>query len=406
MSKSPIPNLNFWKPGTMIQSNELRCEQEEKRNSVSNFRKACVAVTLLFAALFSLSFFGRTVASPGEHRYVAVTGFDWKNDGSRQRPWRTIEYAGSLATPGTTIHVLPGTYASSRIIVTRASGPSRQRIRYVSELRWGAKLVTSATQVWQNTGAYVDIEGFDITSSSNVTYIGIHSQGSYDRLLYNHIHGLAAPLGSCPQGGGIMMGDMTTMGQEAHANVVHDVGPPPGACREIHGIYVSAPYCKVTNNILFRNSGMGIQLWGRPDHCLVANNTVFANGRGLVVGGDPKHGINDYTVVANNIVYRNLDVGIYDSGLLGLNNRFVRNLVYGNKTDWFLRKGRQEESISAEPQFVRYTGALDGDYHLKKDSPAVAAGLSEFAPGTDFESNKRKQPPDLGAYEAQADAQR
>lgn len=210
MSKSPIPNLNFWKPGTMIQSNELRCEQEEKRNSVSNFRKACVAVTLLFAALFSLflradgSVTGRTPVRGCyrirlEERWFPATAL------ADHRICR------QPCDPGTTIHVLPGTYASSRIIVTRASGTSRQRIRYVSELRWGAKLVTSATQVWQNTGAYVDIEGFDITSSSNVTYIGIHSQGSYDRLLYNHIHGLAAPLGSCPQGGGIMMGDMTTM---------------------------------------------------------------------------------------------------------------------------------------------------------------------------------------------------
>ena len=256
--------------------------------------------------------------------------------------------------------------------------------------------------MWQNSGAYVDIEGFDISSSSLDTYIGIHSQGSYDRTLYNHIHDLGAPPGSCPQGGGIMMGDMATTGQEAHGNVVHDVGPPPGACREIHGIYVSAPYCKVTNNLLFRNSGMGIQLWGRPDHCLVANNTIFANGRGLVVGGDPKYGSNDYTVVANNIVYRNVDVGVYESGLIGPNNRFVHNLVYGNKTDWFLKKGRQIGGIEADPRFVRYTGTLDGDYRLQKGSPAIATGAAEFAPGVDYERNPRHTPPDIGAYESQS----
>lgn len=337
----------------------------------------------------------------GQQRYVSPSGIDWKNEGTLQHPWRTIDYAGSMATPGMTIHVLPGSYRVSEIITTRSSGTATARIRYVSEVRWAAKLVTSTTQVWQNTGAYVDIEGFDISSSSLSTYIGIHSQGSYDRVLYNHVHDLKAPLGSCPQGAGIMMGDMSTVGQEAQGNVVHDVGPPPGACREIHGIYVSAPGCKVMNNLLFANSGMGIQLWGRPDHCLLANNTIFANGRGLVVGGDPKHGINDYTVVANNIVYRNLDVGVYESGLSGPNNRFIRNLVYGNKTDWFLKTGSQSASILADPMFVRYTGGLDGDYHLQDASPAIGAATPEFAPEIDIESHSRRSSPNLGAYESQ-----
>lgn len=339
-----------------------------------------------------------------EHRYVSPNGMDWKNEGTLQHPWHTIDYAGSVATPGMTIHVLPGTYRLSEIIITRSSGTASARIRYVSEVRWGAKLVTSTTQVWQNTGAYVDIEGFDISSSSLNTYIGIHSQGSYDRILYNHVHDLRAPAGSCPQGAGIMMGDMSTVGQEAEGNVVHDVGPPPGACREIHGIYVSAPNCKVTNNLLFANSGMGIQLWGRPDHCLLANNTIFANGRGLVVGGDPKHGINDYTIVANNIVYRNLDVGVYESGLSGPNNRFMRNLVYGNKTDWFLRTGSQSGSILADPMFVRYTGGLDGDYHLQGTSPAIGTAIPELAPALDVESHPRQPSPSLGAYESQSNA--
>ncbi|MGE5205438.1 MAG: right-handed parallel beta-helix repeat-containing protein [Chlamydiota bacterium] len=377
-----------------------------KDNFAGLFGSACRRAgrlkILALCCMLVLSLSGiRAAGQRARDRYVSPTGRDWSNDGSKRHPWRTIEYAGSMAAPGTTIHVLPGTYRLSKIIITRASGTAAARIRYVSEQRWGAKLITSATQVWQNSGAYVDIEGFDISSSSLDTYIGIHSQGSYDRILYNHVHDLGAPPESCPQGGGIMMGDMATTGQEAHGNVVHDVGPPPGACREIHGIYVSAPHCKVTNNLLFRNSGMGIQLWGRPDHCLVANNTIFANGRGLVVGGDPKYGSNDYTVVANNIVYRNVDVGVYESGLIGPNNRFVHNLVYGNKTDWFLKKGRQIGSIGADPRFVRYTGTLEGDYHLQEGSPAIASGAAEFAPVMDYERNPRHTPPDIGAYESQ-----
>jgi parallel beta-helix repeat protein len=363
--------------------------------------RGVVTAIMSVTILLSLAIEVRAAERWGQHRYVAVDGKDWVNDGSRQHPWRTIEYAASKALPGTTIHVLPGVYALSRIILTRSDGTPQARIRYVSEERWGAKLQTSASQVWLNSGAYVDIDGFDISSTTLSTYIGIHSQGSYDRILNNHIHNFGALPGSCPQGGGIVMGDLKTIGQEAHGNIVHDIGPPPGTCNLIHGIYVAIPHCKVTNNVVFGNSGTGMHLWGRPDHCLIANNTIFANGRGLVVGGDPNYGITDYTVVANNIVYQNPDLGIYETGLTGSNNRFVHNLVQGSKTNWSLKTGQQFGSIAADPQFVRYTGRLDGDYHLKRTSPGIGYGEAEFAPESDFASSPRRHPPDIGAYESQ-----
>jgi len=389
-----------------LQAPSRRMNGEKKETTVLDslhYRcRSSAIMMILLATVASLS----PAARMGNHadaknRYVAVTGVDWTNDGSRLHPWRTLEYAGNLATPGTTIHVLPGTYAVSRIIVTHARGTEKERIRYVSEERWGAKIVTSASQGWMNTGDYVDIEGFDVSSTSLVTYIGIHSQGSYDRILYNHIHDLHAPPGTCPQGGGIMMGDPRTVGQEAEGNMVHDIGPPPGQCKFIHGIYSSTPHCKVTNNLIFDNSGVGVHLWGHPDHCLIANNTIFGNGRGLVVGGDPKSGVNDFTVVANNIVYRNREVGIYEAGLTGLNNRYIRNLSCGNKVDWSLRTGTQFNSIAADPQFVRNTGTIDGDYHLKSNSPGVGTADPRLAPPTDFDGNRRGSTPNLGAYEAQ-----
>ena len=144
---------------------------------------------------------------------------------------------------------------------------------------------------------------------------------------------------------------------------------------------------------------MGLQLWGRPDHCIVANNTIFANGRGLVVGGDENRGINDYTVVANNIVYKNLTLGVYESGLVGSHNRYIHNVVYGNLTDWFLKAVTLQATIASDPQFVHYTGDLDGDYHLGPGSPAIGVGDAEFAPFADFDSNPRGQNPSAGAYE-------
>jgi hypothetical protein len=45
----------------------------------------------------------------GKNFYVSPEGND-SNDGSQHRPWATISHAGSVATPGSTVHVAPGVY--------------------------------------------------------------------------------------------------------------------------------------------------------------------------------------------------------------------------------------------------------------------------------------------------------
>ena len=82
----------------------------------------CCVLILSFSA-------GSAAGERTRDRYVSPGGRDWSNNGSKRRPWRTIEYAGSMAAPGTTIHVLPGTYRLSKIIMTRASGTAAARIR-------------------------------------------------------------------------------------------------------------------------------------------------------------------------------------------------------------------------------------------------------------------------------------
>src|ERR1700688_3326672 len=73
------------------------------------------------------------------NRYVSTEGND-SNPGSAQRPWRTIQRAASSALqPGMTIHVAPGTYSTTAVIESSASGTSAKRIRYLSDEQWGAK---------------------------------------------------------------------------------------------------------------------------------------------------------------------------------------------------------------------------------------------------------------------------
>src|ERR1700730_7663669 len=244
-------------------------------------------------------------------RYVSTKGND-SNPGSAERPWRTIQRAASSALrPGMTGHVAPGTYNTPAVTDSTRRGTSASRIRYLSDQQWGAKIITSATQIWFNSGAYVDIEGFDMSGNGN-TIIGIHSQGASERNIGNRIHDMGWI--GCQSGGGIMMGGGADH-QSAIGNFIYNVGPAPAVpgCNQIHGIYAQEPNCRILNNITFHNAAMGIQLWGRPSYCVVANNTSFGNRDGMVLGMDGSEGPGpvDYTIIANNILYSNLEYGFY-----------------------------------------------------------------------------------------------
>jgi hypothetical protein len=54
-----------------------------------------------------------------------------------------------------------------------------------------------------------------------------------------------------------------------------------------------------------------------------------------------------------------------------------------------------------DPQFVAYNGTSTGDFHLKRNSPAVDAGTPQSGPSNDLDGVQRPQGKtwDIGAYE-------
>ena len=125
---------------------------------VSNVR---INLLSCFGAVALLAVGGSAVAAT--NIYVSPTGSD-SNPGTQAAPVKTITRADALASAGSTVHVAAGTYyvsapsLSSAGIVTRKSGTSSARIRFVSDVKWGAKIVVSGTGItWDSRGNYVDI---------------------------------------------------------------------------------------------------------------------------------------------------------------------------------------------------------------------------------------------------------
>ena len=342
--------------------------------------------------------------SAGSALYVSPSGSD-SNDGSASHPFATIQKAANSATPGVTVHVAAGIYQA---VTTSKSGTASQRIRFISDVQWGAKLTGSSSSeaVWMQNGSYIDVVGFDISTGSR---LGIENNGSYVRILGNYVHNIP---GDCSGSGGagIDNSNYSASNDDIIGNIVGNIGPTNnGSCNTVQGIYLSNSAGTTANNIVFNVAAWGIQMWHAATNATIVNNTVFNCYGGIIVGaGDSPGGVTaDNTLVANNIVYKNVAYGIDEYGATGTHNRYLNNLVAGNPTEISLQNGLSAtDTVTADPLFTNYQANGTGDYHLNSSSPAINTGTSASAPTADFSGGSRPVGGawDIGAYEFGASA--
>jgi len=288
------------------------------------------------------------------HLYVATTGSD-SNPGTQARPLKTIGCADALARPGYVIHVAPGTYnvsapsSGSNGIKTSKSGTAANRIKFVSDVKWDAKIVMSGTGIaWNSLGDYVDIEGFDVSGTGRA---GLAAAGANLTFRNNRIHDLTIS-GGCNGAGGAAILTYGPVGNVViDRNVIRNIGYKMiGTCTTVQGIYISNANNIVTNNIVSGVAAAGIHQWHGATASTIVNNTIFHNGAGILIGqgdaGATATGSAD-NYVANNIAYDNKNYGIVEMGKVGGNNRYVNNRVTRSKTNWRV-KGSVSGSISSK----------------------------------------------------------
>jgi len=343
-----------------------------------------------------------------KHLYVSTTGSD-SNPGTSTAPVRTITRADALAVAGDTVHVAAGVYKVSAPylgsvgIKTVKSGTATARIKFVSDVKWGAKIVVSGTGItWDSRGSYVDIDGFDISGSGRH---GILAAGANLTITNNLIHDLTIS-GGCNGSGGAAIDTYGPVGNVViERNVVRNIGYRMiGACNTVQGIYIANANNVVRNNIVSGVAAVAIQQWHGATASTIVNNTVFHSKEGILIGqGDAgattAGSSNNY--VANNIVYDNTAYGIIEAGKVGTGNRYVNNLVYKSGTNVRLVKGSASGTIIANPMFVSYLATGTGNYRVLSGSPAIDRGTSTNAPKTDIALVARPRGAgfDIGAYE-------
>ncbi|MFJ1467365.1 choice-of-anchor Q domain-containing protein [Massilia orientalis] len=367
-------------------------------NIRANVLLSCGAVVLLAAAPMA--------SAVAKDLYVSTTGSD-SNPGTQTAPVKSIARADALASAGTVIHVAAGTYRVSAPaldnagIKTSKSGTATARIKFVSDVKWGAKIIVSGTGItWDSRGSYVDIDGFDISGSGRH---GILAAGANLTMTNNFIHDLTIS-GGCNGSGGAAIDTYGPVGGVViDRNVVRNIGASMiGKCNTVQGIYIANANNVVTNNLVSGVAMAGIQQWHGATASTIVNNTVFRSKDGILLGqgdaGTTTGSANNY--VANNVVYDNTTYGIVELGKMAGNNRYVNNLVAKSGTAMRVA-GSVSGTISSDPLFVAYQANGTGNYRLSSSSPAIDRGTSTSAPRVDLMlvARPRGAAIDIGAYE-------
>ncbi len=373
--------------------------------------------------------------------YVATTGSD-TNPGTEKQPWRTVAYAVDTMNAGDTTYVQGGTY-NEGIIQFSKSGTQSAPIKLLSAagefplIHFIDKNKLHRILFQNKAGSkhpigWITIEGFRIQNGYN----GIKIYNGHDLTIRgNWIHGSLSQ-GILGNGTRIVI-DRNTINHNGGFDECMVYKP---RCTLDHGIYMNGTAITITNNLIYDNLAMGIQLNGsssssykpnfhpKPEFALsenwiIANNTIaYENyGPAIVVWGWSCNNAR----IENNIFYENSvngssnatnGVAFTSTACTGIMIR--NNLSYASKGGTAALGVRGIEGVHymqsgnminvSDPRFVNAPAALPAspNFALTERSPAIDAGLPLTMTKIAFDGTPRPQGRafDIGAYEYSTDS--
>jgi pectate disaccharide-lyase len=346
-----------------------------------------IAGSALILALLSGRLYGSTY-------YVAADGNEG-NDGSKARPWPSVEFALSKAGGGNTIILRPGIYRGPIEIAKRFAGTAQRPTIIQSESKWKAVIIGAPVHAISNSTDchHLVIDGFEVLGAR---YDGIKVNGNSNTVRNCWVH----------NNGHMGIGAHNQTGTVIENNLIEFNGQH---VQFHHGVYASGDHLAIRGNVVRHNAGYGLHLYSSIRDSVISQNVVYGHPRqsGIIVSCPKGGGRNvivhntvvdndgalllwqgDGEVVANNIFLADKEVLAFENGTKNVTSDY--NLCVPPST----RQG--PHGFSADPQFV---DAHRGVFWLRPNSPAIGKGSSEYAPTRDFwgKPGDKEQATDLGA---------
>ncbi len=367
---------------------------------------ALVAISLVSA----LPRFARPAAAFTCNKWAATGGSD-ANDGTAERPWRSLGKLASQLPAGQTgclksgevfdatggTGIVKSTMGQAGAGVTIRSGPGgRASVRGWIHVQAAAHdlVLTDLNFI----GGPTNTDGYP--SAPKAVHLNI--DGDRISLVGNDI---TDPYGICIEAGEINAYSQQYVGERAddvviEGNRVHGCGMSPtltfGATDSgVHGIYlVNTLRARVADNLLYDNRWRGLQTWPKAEGTLIANNLFDTNATHVNVGSALPDGYPWYssnTTVRDNIMTNRVTdyrpeknpaqvYGNFPNGSPSYGNQAFGNCLSGAGAPQFGGNGIAiGANITAEPQYVNRPAK---DFRLVTGSPCTGKGPRSIQPAT------------------------
>jgi len=327
--------------------------------------------------------------------YVATDG-EPQGDGSRERPWPTVEYALSQVGGGRTILVKPGIYRGPIQIAKQFAGTRERPTMIQSEAKWQAVIIGAEYHVISNGDGcdWVTIDGFEVMGGR---YDGVKMNGDHNVVRDCWVHNnKAMGIAMHNRAGGII-----------ENNLIEFNG---GHVQFDHGVYADGDGLAVSGNVIRHNASFGLHLYPSIKNARIVNNLVYGQmrRRGIIVACPQGGGKN---VIINNTVVEEQPLTIWNgNGETVVNNILIAERGEALSLDESTRNIQADHNLcvpqsahqgphgpTGDPRFV---DATKGVFWLRQNSPAIGKGSPQHAPAVDFWGRRRPQgkAPDLGAF--------
>lgn len=330
---------------------------------------ACILVSVIIAFAYDKT--GAKEAEPANSLYVSPDGND-QNEGTKEKPFRTLKQAAKKAVPGTTVMIREGTYHET--LDVRESGSAEKPITFQNyenekvvisgESIQDAEYETPLIQI--HNQQYITISGLTIqdlsVSSEEATAMGIYVSGSSSHITIknNHVRDIKTTADDGNAHGIAVYGSGSMKDIKIEDNTVEKLTLGASEAVVLNG---NIDGFTVRGNVVRDNNNIGIDLIGYEGTAaqndfvrngIVENNTVYDNS----TYGNPAYG-DDYSAG-----------GIYVDG--GQSIDIKENTVYGNDIGIEAtseHKGKYADDIQITDNKVyenAYTGISIGGYDQKR----------------------------------------